>query len=254
MNWREFHEELLLPEEDYKLPRYFQVSRDPLIGFCPYKHRRRRQNGVVVRRVSRQTERGPSVGTRRRVLSDGVTCSCGRVATEIGHVIPRLYFKLSGLSIAESYFPENLVAVCRRCNALWCDLEYPDRTIRAKGWTSWELTGWCRRLKDAHAAARDRGIRVYLMPRCEWWPGLPIVRVPRDRTEPVLEVRGYFVPTSWQVRFWVGLQPYGGNLNEHRLRERMLWVADTTITLSSDYLEGQTIVQDRTGAPRTPSS
>ena len=133
----------------------------------------------------------PSAGRKWRQLlfaKKRVSCLCGQDAVDVGHRIPSLAFRLSGVPAAESYFAENLEPVCRRCNVQWSDFCRPDFNLRL------HRTRW-RRLRAALSVAHERGIRVGVPSISPRWgyPGSPVFDVRRLTASEIITPAAYVV-------------------------------------------------------------
>ena len=143
---------------------------------------------LYVERSNRSLSGGYRSATkwRNRLLGPQARCLCGKPATELGHRIPLLCFRLAGLPARDSYFRGNLDPVCRQCNIEWMHFCYPHCRARddlSKTNAQDLHLEIRRRIRLALRAASRRNLRVAvptIAPR-RGWPGNPVFDV-RDGT------------------------------------------------------------------------
>lgn len=102
----------------------------------------------------------------------------------MGHLISMKLFAVAGVDTRLSWFPENLVPMCRACNNAWIYAEWPASEHgllwrnRVASWSHfWSLA------EQAIVAAHALGIPVWLAPRVATVGGrvgTPVLTVPSD--------------------------------------------------------------------------
>ena len=163
-------------------------------------------DGVTTLTVERATKRGHAPSRivtmwRERLVSRDSRCLCGRRATQLGHRIPLVGFRLSALPAGVSYFRENLDAVCPTCNDEWMHFCYPPTSSVWAGDQERLARYYKRRcrLRSALAAARRRGIPVVVpcITPSYGWPANPVF----DTSIPKLA--GVVRPVAFVENMWI---------------------------------------------------